>query len=362
MKIFFYFGHPAQFYFNKNTIRVLKERGHDIRLYIKTKDVLADLLKETGWEYTNVLPEKRTKSKSGIIKSLLKRDFALLREVLKFRPQLLVASDPSLSHVGWLLGKPCLNFNDDDLDVVGYYESVTLPFTKWIITPSTVRVGKWEKKRIKYEGYMKLAYLHPNWFTPDESKIGNLKGKPYYIIRLSNLAAHHDVGIKGISHEFLDQLITILSAKGDVKISSEDNLPEDLLKYKLSIPVSDMHHYLYYAQGLVSDSQSMSGEAAMLGTPSVRINSFVGKLSTLEELEHRYGLTFGFKPDNTEGVLKKVTELVNIPNLDEEFEKRRQKMLSDKINVTAFAIWFIENYPESAKIMKSNPDHQFNFR
>ena len=48
--------------------------------------------------------------------------------------------------------------------------------------------------------------------------------------------------------------------------------------------------------------------------------------------------------------------------LSEEFQRRRQKMLSDKIDVTAFLVWFIENYPESAKIMKENPDYQFNFR
>ena len=30
-------------------------------------------------------------------------------------------------------------------------------------------------------------------------------------------------------------------------------------------------------------------------------------------------------------------------------------MLEDKIDVTAFIVWFIENYPGSVKIMKDNP-------
>lgn len=34
-------------------------------------------------------------------------------------------------------------------------------------------------------------------------------------------------------------------------------------------------------------------------------------------------------------------------------------MLADKIDVTAFLVWFIENWPESFKIMKENPDYQF---
>ena len=36
-------------------------------------------------------------------------------------------------------------------------------------------------------------------------------------------------------------------------------------------------------------------------------------------------------------------------------------MLKEKIDVTAFMVWFIENYPESAKIMKENPDYQLRF-
>jgi len=37
------------------------------------------------------------------------------------------------------------------------------------------------------------------------------------------------------------------------------------------------------------------------------------------------------------------------------------KMLSEKINVTPFFVWLIENYPESISIMKKNPDYQKKF-
>jgi hypothetical protein len=51
-----------------------------------------------------------------------------------------------------------------------------------------------------------------------------------------------------------------------------------------------------------------------------------------------------------------------MPNLKEEWQKRRMKMLADKIDVTAFMVWFIENYPESVRIMKTDPDYQYRFR
>jgi hypothetical protein len=49
-------------------------------------------------------------------------------------------------------------------------------------------------------------------------------------------------------------------------------------------------------------------------------------------------------------------------NLKEEWQKRSEKMLSEKIDVTAFMVWFIENYPESVKVMKENPEYQYRFK
>jgi hypothetical protein len=37
-------------------------------------------------------------------------------------------------------------------------------------------------------------------------------------------------------------------------------------------------------------------------------------------------------------------------------------MLKEKIDVTAFLVWFIENYPESVRIMREDPDYQEKFK
>lgn len=49
-------------------------------------------------------------------------------------------------------------------------------------------------------------------------------------------------------------------------------------------------------------------------------------------------------------------------NLKEEWEIKHQKMLNDKIDMTAFLIRFAENYPESSVIMKENPAYQNQFK
>ncbi len=56
---------------------------------------------------------------------------------------------------------------------------------------------------------------------------------------------------------------------------------------------SDIYHALYYADLYIGDSQTIAAEKAVLGTPALRFNDFVGKIGYLEELEHKYGLTFG---------------------------------------------------------------------
>ena len=106
----------------------------------------------------------------------------------------------------------------------------------------------------------------------------------------------------------------------------------------------------------------MTSEAAVLGVPSLRCNTFVGRISYLEEEEHRYALTFGFTPDNFDKLLEKLEELLSNPNLKDEWQEKRKKLLSEKIDVSAFFTWFIENYPESKRIMKENPDYQMRFK
>ena len=43
-------------------------------------------------------------------------------------------------------------------------------------------------------------------------------------------------------------------------------------------------------------------------------------------------------------------------------EKNKEQMLSGKIDLTAFLIWFVETWPQSYKIMKENPDYQYRFK
>jgi predicted glycosyltransferase len=362
MNILIFLSHPAQFLFYRCTIIELRKKGSNVLIVIKSKDILANLLDESGLDYFNILPKERGRSKLSILLSVLARDFKLFRFVRKRNIHLLLGSDASLAHVGWLLEIPCVTTLEDDYPVVKNLARLTFPFTSNILVPSVCNVGKWGKKKIGYDGYMKLAYLHPLRFTPSREKVLLDHSEAYCIIRLSSLGAHHDFGIEGISDEFLGKIIALLEANYKVYISSERPLSPELEKYRLSIKISDVHHYLYYANILVCDSQSMAVEAAMLGVPSIRISGFSGRISVLEELERKYHLTFGFQPNQEEVILNKIKRLQSEKDMRQQFQQRRQKMLSEKIDVSAFLIWFIENFPTSVNALQENSDIQSNFK
>ena len=106
----------------------------------------------------------------------------------------------------------------------------------------------------------------------------------------------------------------------------------------------------------------MAAEAGVLGTPFVRLNDFVGRLSYLNELERSYHLGFGHKTDDVEGFYESIRKWLAIPDRKLLCQERREKMLSEKIDYARFLTWFIESYPDSVSIMQKDPGYQWRFK
>lgn len=371
MKVLIAINHPAQYYLFKYFAKILTDKGHHIAYIIKEKDILEQLLINENVDYLKITKRKERKTNLfsiafNSISELLTQDKNTYKFVKFFKPDIMVGTDIAITHISKLLGIPSLVFNEDDFDINKLFCYSSYPFATKIISPKICNVGKYQYKKISYEGYQKLAYLHPYRFQPEISVLDrfNPNKDPYYLIRLVSFTAGHDIEQShgGFTNEILSNLIKKLEKIGRVFILSEDELFNEYKNYELQINPIKIHHILYFAEIFIGDSQSMNLEAALLGTPSIRFNSFVGKISVLEELEHKYKLTFGINNKEPKKLLKKIDELLCMPYRKKEFKKRREKMLVDKIDVTAFIVWFVENYPKSAKIMKENPDYQLRFK
>lgn len=363
-KYLFMISHPAHFHMFIDTMSNLEQKGHRIITVIRPKDVLEDLCVNAELNYYKVDERPQRFGVLGLGWGLVKKTSAVLKIIKKEKPDLLIGSDGVLAYAGTIKSIPSFEFFEDDVDVIRLYALMFFPFYSKLISPDVTDPWIWKKKNIRYKGYQKLAYLHPNKFIPQQQIVEKYIeiDKPYFLIRLSDLSAHHDVGIKGFTFELVNKIVDLLKKHGDVYISSEKELSKELKPYLLKINPADLHHVLAYSNLFIGDSQSMTVEAAMLGVPSVRFSDFAGRISVLEELEHKYELTYGIKTVEPEKLYNTVERLLNTPDFKAVFQQRRQKMLSDKIDVTAFFTWFIENYPESSKIMKENPDYQYKFK
>ena len=92
MRILVQLNHPAHFHYYRHSINNWREDGHDVTLLIKTKDVLEDLVRESGIPYININPRPHRNNKFGILLDMLIRDWRVLKICLKKRINILTGS------------------------------------------------------------------------------------------------------------------------------------------------------------------------------------------------------------------------------------------------------------------------------
>jgi len=356
MKILIDIGHPAHVHYFKNFIKIMENKGHQFLIISRNKEIEHYLLKKYNIPFFD--RGKGQKTLVGKALYYFKAVYIIFRKAKKFKPDIMLSfGSPYVSFVSKLINKPYIVFNDTEHAKLSHL--LTDPFSKCILTPSCYNKDL-GKKQIHFNGYMELCYLHPNYFIPDPSILDLLKIKKdekYVILRFVSWSASHDKGQSGFTARMKFEIVNELSKIARVFISSEKELPVELKKYQINIPPEEIHNVLAYSELYIGEGATMASECAMLGTPAIYVNSITA--GTLEEQE-KYGLIYSFR--NSKGVLEKAIELLNIPNLKKIHQERKQNMLSEKIDVTAFMVWFVENYPESAEIMKKNPDYQLRFK
>ena len=323
-----YMGHPAHYHNFKNVAPLLRDRGHEVLFVARGKDVLFDLLEGEETEVIR-LPARQPSGKIALAFNLAGRELKLARIARRWKPDLMAGTDPGITHVGKLLGIPSVVVNEDDSKAVPLMAKLAFPFATAILAPNCCDQSPYNHKKIGYEGYHELAYLHPDVFTPDRLKLPEeLRGADtYFILRFASLHAHHDAGRAGINDDLAKRLIAVLQSHGEVFITSERPLTEDLEPYRLPIAPQLIHHALAYARLVIGDSQTMTAEAAVLGVHAVRFNDFVGELSYLEELEHKYGLTTGIRTNEPERLMEEVGRLAANTNLADQMASRRRVVL-----------------------------------
>ncbi len=358
MRILIDIGHPAHVHYFRNFIRLMQNKGHEFFITARNRSIIFHLLKHYEIDYFD--RGRGSNSIAGKLVYMLHADIKILKCALRFRPDIFVSfASPYAAQVSWLLRKPHVAL--DDTEHATFSRLFYKPFSKVFLNPSCF-YENFGIRQIHYNSFAELFYLHSNYFTPSDEVLELLGIKDsikYILLRFVSWSASHDIGHSGLDMETKRKLVKILSKEYRVFISTEEENPDVFFEpYLLKIPPEKIHDVIFFAHLFVAESGTMASEAAVLGTPVIYVNS-LPLMGYLKE-EMNAGILFHFK--DSLGVVEKVTELLLIQNLKNEFFSNRQKILADKIDITSFMIWFIENYPESVEMMNRNPDFQYNFK
>ena len=289
MKYIFELNHPKHYYQFKYVMQLLKNDGHDILVLARDKDVLLKVLQEEGVPY-QIFGLHKKKMFAKILGALpLLSNYAKI--VRQYKPDIIVSK---ASIFGVLMGKRfhAKTVIFPDSEIVALTNKHVVPRCTKVITPENFALD-FGTKHIRVKGVFEDCYLSPTIFTPDSHIISQYGLKqPYVIFRFVGWFANHDVNNGGFSLDEKIKLVETVEPHMNVYISSEKELPQNLQKYRLSTPAAAIHSVLANADLYLGDSQTMATEAALLGTPAIRSNSFVGDndMSNFKMLEHKYGL------------------------------------------------------------------------
>ena len=291
MKYIFELNHPKHYYQFKEVMQRISKDGHEILILARDKDVLLNVLKEEGVSYT--IFGKHHKTMVSKILGAIPLIISYLSIARKYKPDVIVSKGSWYgTFTAKLIHKTSIIFLDSE--VVELNNKFVVPMCSRVITPGNFKLD-FGKKHFKVNGLFEDCYLSPQVYQPNYRVIEKYGlRQPYAVVRFVGWFANHDVGKKGFSIEEKIKLVESIAQKMTVYISSEKELPKELISYKLPTPASAIHDVLSFADLYVGDSQTMAAEASLLGTPAIRSNSFVGQndMSNFIMLQEKYGLLY----------------------------------------------------------------------
>lgn len=331
--------HPAHVHFFKNAILHWQARGDEVLVLSREKDVANALLDSTGIAYRSI--SRLGGNKFSLISEMLVRDARMWSEARRFRPDVLVGiMGVTIVQVAKLIGRPAVVFYDTENATIT--NRFVYPLAHSVCTPQCYSAPV-NGHHVTYPSYHELAYLHPHRFVADRSIVqqsGVDPAQPYFMLRFVSWQASHDVGERGFDLQAKLRLVELLGRSGQVLISSEHPLPDELERFRFNAPVQHIHHFIAHARMLIGESATMASEAAVLGVPAFYIAD-TGRGYT-DELEEKYGLVFNFKLAEFDRAIAQVQALLNDPRLAALFAERRARMLAERVDATQWIVDYVD--------------------
>ena len=330
--------HPGDVHLFKHLIKELEGRGHRLLITTTDKDVTVPLLNDYGYRFKFLGSTGQSLFRKALSIPVL--DYKFYQAVKDFKPDLCIGHGSiRVSHIAKLLGVKSFLMVDTEASIKEHI--MYMPFADVIASPNCYRRKFRKNQHVHYPGYHELAYLHPNRFHPEPrvlDQLGIRKGEDIFVVRFIAWGATHDIGQHGFTLEGKRKLIKTLSERGRVFITSEKTLEDEFKKYSFPLSPTKLHDVLAFSTIHVGEGATIASEAAALGIPVVFVSTLVH--GYLQELEEKYGLIY--TTANEQAALQRIEDLLSMPDLKEQWQEKRERLLNDKVDVTQWMLDFIE--------------------
>ncbi len=343
MKILIDIGHPAHVHFFAEPIRLWQEKGCQIIVTSRRKEIAVDLLDALNVPH-RILSSQKSGSVSSLACELLQRNKKLLKVIKEEKPDVMTGiGGVFIAQTGFLTRVPSIVFYDTENATLS--NLITYPVCSLAAVPACYQ-GWLPPWNLRYPGYHELSYLHPNRFQPSRDialQAGLDPVRPTFLIRTVSWQASHDILAKGWNAPLLREVTRFLQTHGKVLISAEGELPDDLVAHQYQGAPEDIHHLMGHLSLFIGESATMASECAVLGIPAIYAAE-TGRGYT-DEQENRYGLVRNIRNLDWSTLRPALEEIIATPQ--ELWQERRQQLLQDTIDVAPFVAELVQNYPES---------------
>ncbi|WP_247731056.1 hypothetical protein [Halovivax limisalsi] len=337
MRYLIFTNTPAHVHLYRNAVSRLRAAGHDVLVLGRDYGCTVDLLE--WYDLPHEVYGYCDTSKWSLLARLPAHYVRAIRRARRFDPDHIFGMGAYAAHTGALLRTPVTLLIDSE--VTGLDHAISTPFARSVLTPDTFGTKLCDDHHV-FSGLKECAYLHPDEFSPASDARADVRERldlapeePFVIVRLNAFGSHHDVGRGGFTPDRRRELIERLAAHATVLVSDEggDMVYEGLPARPFSVHPALLHDALAEADLLVADTQTMVTEAALIGTPAVRSNSFVGEddMGNFRELE-RHGLIYN--EATVDAAIDRAETLLATEGTDATWRRRRDAFLADRCALT----------------------------
>ncbi len=269
MRVLVEIVHPADALFFQRPIQRFLERGDQVIIASRNKDVACNLLDGFGFDHQPI--STAASGAQGLVAELVRRNIAIWRMVRRHRPQVMLGfGGVAISHVGRLTGVPSAVYYDSEN--ARLQTRIAWPFVHSLTVPEDYSGPTPAGRTRRLPGVKELSFFHPGAFTPDLSRAiaaGMDPERRNVLIRKVAWRANHDLGKSGWSAEAAERLVASLPTDVKLHVSAEDDAPDALKPHIWRGDPAEAHHLMAHCDALIGESATMASEAAVLGVPSL---------------------------------------------------------------------------------------------